>query len=396
MSGMSLLPTAFDWLQPELAKLEAADLRRSLAVRESAQANRVTLNGRSLVNFGANDYLGLAADHRLATAATTAMQELGSGSGASPLVSGRGTAHAALEESLAKWKGTEAALLFPSGFATGSGVIPALVGEGDVIFADEKNHACLIDGCRLAKAMRVLYRHADANHLREQLQSHNAKRKLIVTDSLFSMDGDFAPLADIATLAVENNAMVLVDEAHATGVFGPNGEGLLAEISTKEVIPPAAFIRVGTLSKALASQGGFVCGPQLLIDWLANRARSYVFSTAPATATAAAAIESIKLVQHEPHRRRELRERAAKVRDELLAAGMDIGNSQSQIIPVRVGTPARAIELAARLREAGHYVPCIRPPTVPEGESLARISLSYAHTKDEIARLIESLQAALA
>jgi 8-amino-7-oxononanoate synthase len=381
------------WISDELAKLERAGLRRWLAERSSPQAATVTIDGRELVNFGSNDYLGLASDARLAVAAKAAIDREGWGSGASPLVSGRATSHAELERRLAAFEGTEAALVFPSGFAANAGIVPALADEGDAIFADAKNHASLIDGCRLSRAERFIYPHCDCDALEAMLAtSKSFRRRLIATDTLFSMDGDLAPLPRLVKLAGKYDAMLLVDEAHATGVFGEHGRGVVEHFGLHDGV----HVRIGTLSKALGTGGGFVCGRQSLIDWLANRARPYVFSTAQPAATSAAAITALDIVASEPHRRRELLDRAAALRARLQAQGWQTGNSDSQIIPLYIGDPDRTMQLAARLRDAGYFIPGIRPPTVPEGESLLRISLCWHHEPKMIEELTDGLAGARA
>jgi len=396
-------PDPLAWIDDELAGLERAGLRRRLAERTSPQAATVVLDGHELINFGSNDYLGLAADGRLAEAARAAIEREGWGSGASPLVSGRATSHAELERRLAEFEDTEAALVFPSGFAANAGTIPALVDEGDAVFADAKNHASLIDGCRLARARRFIYPHCDGDALEALLRdARQFRRRLIVTDSLFSMDGDLAPLPRLAELADEYNAMLLVDEAHATGVFGKCGTGVVEHFGLHEGV----HIRIGTLSKALGTGGGFVCGRRSLIDWLANRARPYVFSTAQPAAIAAAAIAALDVVASEPHRRHELLQRATDLRSRLSEQGWQLtpplpmveGRGEaalSQIIPLYVGAPDRTMRLAAELRNAGYFVPGIRPPTVPEGESLLRLSLCYNHTPAMIDELVAALARAI-
>jgi 8-amino-7-oxononanoate synthase len=381
------------WVEGALGELERAGLRRRLAVRSGSQTARVVLDGRELVNFGSNDYLGLAADERLAEAARDASEREGWGGGASPLVSGRSETHAALERKLAEFEGTEAALVFPSGFAANAGVVPALVDEGDAIFGDAKNHASLIDGCRLSKAARFVYPHRDCAALEAMLRDGaRFRRRLIVTDSLFSMDGDLAPLAEIAELAERYDAMLMVDEAHATGVFGTGGRGLVEHLSeTSPALHQRVHVRMGTLSKAIGSGGGFVCGSQSLVDWLANRARTYVFSTAQPPATSAAAIAALEIVEREPERRVSLLKTAAELRARLQEDGWDTGESESQIIPILIGEADRTMHLASGLREAGFFVPGIRPPSVPEGESLLRLSLCYHHTADMIGGLTEAL-----
>ena len=361
---------------------------RRLATRGGPQAAHVTIDGAELVNFGSNDYLGLAADPRLAAAAAEAADEEGWGSGASPLISGRSRAHARLEEALARFEGAEAAMVFPSGFAANAGTIAALAGPGDVVFADRKNHASLVDGCRLSRADVRVYPHGDWQQLGRLLaRTDGDGRRLIVTDSLFSMDGDLAPLVKLADVAERYGAMLLIDEAHATGVFGREGRGVAEQLGVEDRV----HVRVGTLSKALGSAGGFVVGCRSLIEWFIHRARPYVFSTAGPPAAAAAALAALEIVQNEPHRRERLLERAEELCAALCAQGWDVGDSISQIIPVIVGTPGRAVELAAALRERGLFVPAVRPPTVPDGESCLRISLGFAHTPEMIDRLLVAM-----
>jgi 8-amino-7-oxononanoate synthase len=382
------------WIDDELTALQRAGLLRSLAVRSGPQQGaHIVLNGQTLANFGSNDYLGIAsllAKSPANAPILAAMQQSGWGAGASPLVTGRGEYHARLEAALAQFEGTEAALLFPSGFAANAGTVAALVGPGDVIFSDAYNHASLIDGCRLSGARVVVYRHGDAGHLRELLATDSAaaRRKLIVTDSLFSMDGDLAPLDDLAELAARHGAMLMVDEAHATGVFGEQGRGLCELFGVEEGV----HVRVGTLSKALGSLGGFVAGQQRLIDWLTNRARTYFFSTACPEPVAAAGLAALELVRREPHRRTGLLARAAELRQELQRQGWPMPARGSQIIPLRVGDPQATMQLSARLREQGLLVPGIRPPSVPAGESLLRISLTWDHDAATVAALLAGLK----
>ena len=383
--------TPLDWIEEELRELEGIGLRRRLTTRTSRQAATITLDGQTLINFGSNVYLGLAAES-LNDAVIAAIQTHGWGSGASSLVTGRSSLHAELEAALAEFEGTEAALLFTSGFAANVGTITALASKGDVIFSDAKNHASIIDGCRLSGARVQVYPHGDIDYLRMMLPQASAfRRRLIATDGLFSMDGDLAPLCDLAALAEQFDAMLLVDEAHATGVFGNQGRGTVEHWGVEEGV----HVRVGTLSKAAGSIGGFVVGTRSLIEWIANRARTYVFSTAPPDAIAAAGLAGLRRIKEEPHRRTELLSRADQLRRRLIALGCDIGESASQIVPIMVGEPHAAMQFAASLRKSGFFVPGIRPPTVPEGESLLRISLSYAHTEVMIAALIEAVKGCL-
>lgn len=381
------MPNPLSWIDDELKSLDEQGLLRHLRERSSMQSAMITLDGGELINFGSNDYLGLAAE--LGEAARGSIDEWGWGSGASPIVNGRGSLHAQLEAALAEFEGTEAALLFSSGYAANVGAVTSLASKGDVIFSDAKNHASIIDGCRLSGARVQVYPHGDIDYLRMMLAQASAfRRRLIVTDGLFSMDGDLAPLADLAGLAEVHDAMLMVDEAHATGVFGEEGRGVGEHWAVEDGI----HVRIGTLSKGLGSIGGFVAGSQTLVDWISNRARTYVFSTAAPEASAAAGLAALERVQSEPHRRRELLSRASGLRTDLLGNGFDIGESESQIIPIYLGDPERATRLSAELRERGFFVPGIRPPSVPEGESLLRISLSYAHTPEMIDQLVQALR----
>ncbi|HEY4761206.1 MAG TPA: 8-amino-7-oxononanoate synthase [Thermoguttaceae bacterium] len=377
------------WIEEQLDILHKQDLRRRLLTRAGAQSVQINLDGAELINFGSNDYLGLAADPRLTAAVAAMLHEYGWGSGASPLVTGHAELHRRLEQLLAEFEGTEAALVFTCGFAANTGTIGALVGVGDVVFTDRKNHASLIDGCRISRADVRTYPHADWQMLDRLLsKTSNYRRRLIVTDTLFSMDGDLAPLAELADLAKRHQAMLLVDEAHATGVFGRQGRGVAEYLGLEDSI----HARVGTLSKALGCIGGFVAGSRSLIEWLINRARSYIFSTAAPAVTAAAAIAALDIVQNEPERRQELLARAAKLRRQLTDQQWNIGTSASQIIPMVIGQPSRAVALSAALRERGFFVPAIRPPAVPDGESCLRISLTCTHTDEMIAQLLEVLE----
>jgi len=376
------------WIDTELDQLDRQTLLRRLTDRNGAQGAAISLAGRTLVNFGSNDYLNLSADPRLAHAAAEAAHREGVGSGASPLICGHATAHAELEHSLAEFEGTEAALVFPSGFAANSGSIAALAGPGDLVLADRKSHASLLDGCRLSRADYRIFPHNDAERLDGLLaRATQVRRRLVVVDSLFSMDGDLAPLANLVDVCQRRNAMLLVDEAHATGVFGHHGRG----VSELAGVENRISVRIGTLSKALGCAGGFVVGSQPLIDWLVNRARSYVFSTAMPAPIAAAASAALAIVRSEPEPRRRLLNRAATLRHRLEELGWDVGGSASQIIPILVGEPEKAIALAARLLEQGLFVPAVRPPTVPEGESCLRISLTTGHDDTMIDRLLEAL-----
>jgi len=383
-------PERLAWIDEELRKLADADLDRHLQTHAGPQAATLTIVGRTLVNFGSNDYLALANDPRLAEAAAAAAQREGFGSGSSPLVVGHGAAHDALERRLAEFEGTEAALLFSTGYAANVGAVTALVGRGDVVYSDELNHASIVDGCRLSRAQVRVFPHGDAAALAAALGDDSGKfrRRLIVTDGLFSMDGDVGPLADLAALADRHDAMLAVDEAHATGVFGAQGRGTCEAAGIEERVD----VRIGTLSKALGSIGGFVVGRRSLVEWLVNRARPYIFSTALPAATAAASAAALEIVGSEPQRRSDLLRRAAELRKALAAQGWDTAGSTSQIIPLVVGEAGRAMQLAAALRDRGFLVPPIRPPSVPAGACRLRLSLSYGHSPAAIDDLLRTLK----
>jgi len=383
------LPAALGWLTAGLERLAADGLERPQRVRDGRQGGEVVLDGRPLVNFGSNDYLGYAGDVRLTKAASRAACAEGFGAGASPLVSGHSRAHERLEQALAELLDVPAAVTFSSGFAANAATIAALVGPGDLIASDERNHASIIDGCRLSRARVRVYPHRDVAAVDALLATDAAghRRRLIVTDTLFSMDGTLAPLADLCDVAGRHGAMLMVDEAHATGVFGVRGSGLVEEAGCADGV----HIRTGTLSKALGAAGGFVAGHADLIRWLRHAARGWVFSTAHPPAVAAAATQAIELLAEEPRRRGELRTRAAAFRDRLAAAGLDLGGAAAQIVPIVAGPPAAAVALSAALAEGGFFVPAIRPPSVPPGRSLVRASLSWLHADSDLTALADAI-----
>ena len=386
------------WIDDELASLERHGLLRRRRQVISLPGARCLVEGRELLNFAANDYLDLAHDPRVIAAAQRALSEAGVGATASPLISGRSAWHVALEESLAGFERQPAAMLFPTGFAANMGTICALAGKNDVIFSDQLNHASLIDGCRLSQARIRIYRHQDLDGLEDELQRCPAGsprfgigRRLIVTDSVFSMDGDLAPLPELCNLAERFEAILIVDEAHATGVLGANGRGV-AELQGVE---HRIAVRVGTLSKGIGALGGFVAGSQNLIDWLWNRARPQVFSTALPPSICAAAAEAIRLIENEPERRQRLLQSAAEFRRQIVDAGIaTVPHALGPIVPVILHTPERAMQVARQLEDEGFLVGAIRPPTVPPGTSRLRITLSSGHDPADIERLVTALQRA--
>jgi 8-amino-7-oxononanoate synthase len=378
-------------MEDDLNDRRRRDLYRVRRRLQSAQGPRVRWQGRDFINFSSNDYLNLAADPRLARSAARAARRYGCGAGASALVSGRLPPLRALERILARWEGTEAALVFSSGYAANLAVVGTLAQAADAIFSDALNHASLIDGCRLSRAGVYVYRHADLNHLADLLKRETARRRFIVSDSVFSMDGDLAPLAGLLELAERFDCVVLLDEAHATGVLGEHGRGL-TDLLASGLFPSERIVKVGTLSKALGSQGGFVCGSRRLIAWLVNHARPYIFSTALAPPAAAAARCGVALVPAEPERRRHVLGLAEHLRNALRHLGKPIGASCCQIVPLIVGDARAAASLAHRLEEQGLLAPAIRPPSVPEGTARLRISLSAGHSMEDVDRLIVALR----
>ncbi|HXC53532.1 MAG TPA: 8-amino-7-oxononanoate synthase [Candidatus Limnocylindrales bacterium] len=379
-------------LAEELRAVDDRGLLRRLRVIGGAQNGTVLVDGREAVLLCSNNYLGLANHPEVVEAAARATRAFGASAVSSRLISGHMTAHADLEERIAAWKSSEAALLFSTGYHANVGVICSLVGAGDVVVSDELNHASIIDGCRLSRARVAIYRHNDVESLRETLAGcADARRVLVITESVFSMDGDAAPLAAIADAAGEHGAWLMVDEAHAAGVFGPNGAGLAAELGLASRID----IHMGTLGKALASFGSYVAGSRRLIDHLINRARPFIFTTGLPPSAAAAAGAALDVIAREPERAAGLRARARALGQSLRDAGLDVPNLDSQILPVMVGDARRAVAAAARLLELGYYVAAIRPPTVPAGTSRLRLSLMATHTSEQIAGAASALASVL-
>lgn len=374
------------WIDAEADAWSREGLERRLAALGAAEPGRVDRGGRPLVNFASNDYLGLASDPRVVEAAARAAATYGWGAGASPLVSGWREPHEALAAALAGFEGVEAVALFASGYAANLGTIVALVGAGDAVYADRLDHACLIDGARLAGASLRVYPHNDADRLVTILRRDEGRfrRRLIATDGVFSMDGDLAPLVDLADLADRFGAILLVDEAHGTGVWGATGRGAAEACGLR---PEQVHVKVGTLSKALGSLGGFVAGSRRLVTWLQNRARTLVYSTALPPAAAAAAHRALAIVVAEPQRRDHLRLLSGRLRGRLRVAGRSTPEGDGPIVPLLVGAPEAAVALATQLAADGCLVPAIRPPTVPAGTSRLRISLTAAHSFEQIDRL---------
>ena len=365
-----------------LEELRDGGLHRRLRLIEGPQGPRVLLDGRPVLLLCSNNYLGLAEHPAVRAAAGEAAARWGAGAGASRLISGNMALHGRLERRLAEFKGYDAALLFGSGYLANIGVISALAGRGTVVFSDELNHASIIDGCRLARAETFVYRHRDVEHLAWGLREARGRGSLIVTDGVFSMDGDVAPLAELSRLAREHGCRLMVDEAHATGALGPGGRGSVAAAGLSGEVN----VVVGTLGKALGSYGAYVCAGGELVEFLLNSARSFIFSTAPPPPTVAAAMAALELLEAEPDRVGRLGSNSAVLRAALAAEGLAPGGSQSQIVPVEVGDAATTMELSERLLDGGVFAQGIRPPTVPEGSSRLRLTVMATHREDELRR----------
>ena len=376
-----------DMMCHQLDVLDAQGLRRSLRTVASAQGREIVFNGKKVLNFCSNDYLGLAADPRLVRAAEEAMRQRGFGAGASRLVCGNFDAHDALERDLAALKHVPAAIVFSCGYMANTGIIASLVSRGDAVFSDRLNHASIVDGIVLSRADLRRYPHKDMDALRQMLvEAGGARRKLIVTDTVFSMDGDLAPLKDIVRLAKEHNAWVMVDEAHAFGVFGPTGGGLVEAMGLEADIQ----VQMGTLSKAAGTYGAYCAGSPELKEYLLNTARSFVFTTAMPPAVAAAARCALHIMQTEPQRRERVLSLAQKMRDGLKKAGVDTLESETPIIPVMVRKASQAVEMSKALLERGIFVSAIRPPTVPAHTARLRVTVTAGHTDEDIDACLEA------
>ena len=372
-----------------LEELRDRGLYRQLRLVSGPQGPRVLLAGRPVLLLCSNNYLGLADHPKVRGAAAEAAMRWGAGAGASRLVSGNMEPHRQLESRLAEFKGYEAALLFGSGYLANSGVIAALAGAGEVVFSDELNHASIVDGCRLSRAETFVYRHGDLEHLAWGLEQAGGRGSLIVSDGVFSMDGDVAPLPELLELARRHGCRLIVDEAHATGAIGRDGRGSVAAAGLSGEVD----IVVGTLGKALGSYGAYVCAGADTIDLLLNTARPFIFSTAPAPPSVAAAGAALELVS--PQRVERLRANADAFRAALGAEGLDVGASQTQIVPIEVGAAEPAMALCERLLERGVFAQGIRPPTVPEGRSRLRFTVMATHRAGELERAAKLLGGAV-
>jgi len=379
-----------DELAAELAAREAGGLRRSRRLPDSPQRARVTVDGREYLAFCSNDYLGLAADPRLSAAANEGIARYGVGGGASHLILGHSTAHHELEEALARFVRQPRALLFSTGYMANMGVVSALTGHGDAIFADRLNHASLNDAALVSRAAFKRYAHNDLGALERLLKTTPARRRLVVTDAVFSMDGDIAPVAALLELCERHDAYLFIDDAHGFGVLGEAGRGTLAYFN----MASDRFIYMATLGKAAGVAGAFVAGDETLIETLIQNARTYIYTTATPPLLAHALLTSLQIILAEEWRRERLRALIVQLREGLAAAPWMLMSSDTPIQPLLVGGNDEALALSASLAAAGLLVPAIRPPTVPQGTARLRISLSADHEAADVERLVEALLAA--
>ncbi|MDQ5947411.1 MAG: 8-amino-7-oxononanoate synthase [Pseudomonadota bacterium] len=378
-----------DELQGALDSLTAEGLKRRRRTLDSACGPVCTVDGRELISFCSNDYLGLANDPRLISTAQAAATQWGVGSGASHLVSGHLRPHEMLEAAIAEFVGFPRALSFSTGYMANLAIVPSLVARGDAVFADKLNHASLIDAVQLTRADSHRYAHGDVAALSAMLAASNAKRKLILTDAVFSMDGDIAPLPELLELAERHDAWLVIDDAHGFGVLGEHGRGSLSHFGL-----PASprIVLMGTLGKAAGVAGAFVAADALVIEWLLQRARAYIFTTAASPIMAATLLEAIKLIAAADEGRTNLTQRIHQLRAGLADTRWRLLHSDTAIQPIIVGDNAEAVRVAEALLERGLWVPAIRPPTVPKGTARLRVSLSAAHTETHVAALVDALK----
>ena len=374
-----------------LDELAAKHLTRRLLPLESGTGPVVRIAGRDVLLFASNDYLGLARHPDVVAAAVHATQSYGAGAGAARLVSGSLPPHHQLEEALAQFKGTESCITFGSGYLANIGAIPALIGRGGVIFADRLCHASLIDGCRLSGADVRIYEHGDVEHLEGLLaKRRTGRRTLIVTDGVFSMDGDLAPLPELGTLALSYEADLYVDDAHGTGVMGAHGRGTIEHYGMETRIP----LHMGTLGKALGSSGAFIVGPDQSIQYLLHRCRSFMFGTAPTPGSAAAAVAALKIVEREPERRRRLWDNRERLFRGLCRLGFTLAPTVSPIMPILIGRAETALRFAEQLLANDIFAPAVRPPTVPAETSRIRVTVTSEHTKAQVDHALAAFEQA--
>ncbi|MFA5384110.1 MAG: 8-amino-7-oxononanoate synthase [Eubacteriales bacterium] len=380
-----------EFLKTELDSLRKTDLYRQLKWFEGPQSPRTTVNGRNCILLSSNNYLGLTDHQQVKDAALKAVVRWGTGSGGSRLISGNFLLYKELEEKIAQFKNTEEVIVFSSGYLTNIGTISSLVGPEDAVFSDELNHASIIDGCRLSRSRVVIFDHKDMQQLERALsETQDCRRRLVITDGVFSMDGDLAPLPEIVALAEKYNAFVMVDDAHATGIFGSRGTGTVEHFNLEGKVA----VQVGTLSKALASCGGYVTGKSDLINYLRNKARSFIYSTGLPPAAVGSAIAAVDIIREEPEIRARLFDNATFLREGLARLGFTILTRESQIIPILVGDDSLTMAMDKALFERGIFVTGIRPPSVPPGTSRLRVSVMATHTREDLEEVLNVFESA--
>jgi len=378
-----------DFINQTLKNIDEKGLKRSLRDVSGKQSRRIFVDGKDVLNFCSNNYLGLADDVRLSKAAEDSLKTQGFGSGASRLVCGNLDAHRQLEKKIAQFKGSEDCLVFSTGYMANIGIISSVCTRDDIVFSDRLNHASIVDGIILSRATFTRYPHRDMDVLEKMLkEAQGYKKKLIVTDSVFSMDGDIAPLDKIVSLAKKYNALVMIDEAHSFGVLGKNGKGLAEYFGVEKEID----IQMGTLSKAAGSFGAYCCGTKEMIQFFINKARSFIYTTAMPPSVAAASIKAIEIIQSESRRRCEVLANGDRMRNALKQMGFDILDSCTPIIPVVVKEELVAIEFSKKLFDVGIFVQAIRPPAVPSGTARLRLTVMATHTKEDIDFVVEEFQ----
>ena len=388
-------PSWLDEIPDRLAALDAAHLTRRRREVRPAEGASLWVDGRRMLAFCSNDYLGLSQHEALRDAAIQGARDFGIGSGASPMVSGHSEANAALERELAEFVGLERALYFYAGYATNASIVPALVGPGDALFSDALNHACLIDGARLSKATIHRFEHADLAQLAALLQASPARRKLVISDAVFSMDGDVADIPALIALCERHDALLLLDDAHGFGVCGPQGRGSLAAVARTGAQASRRVLYMATLGKAAGVSGAFVAGPATLVEWLLQKTRSYTFATAAPALLAQSVRAALLVIRDEPARLAHLHRNIAHFRaglpEAIAGTGWTLLPSATAVQALVIGANDDALRIMNALADAGLWVPAIRPPTVPEGTARLRIALSAAHAPEDIAALLRAL-----
>jgi len=376
-------------IKPELQTLRDQNRFRSLKQVTSAQEPRICIDGRELILFCSNNYLGLANHPHLNAAAINAIHQYGSSSVASALISGYMTPHVELETRMAQFLGTEKAVAFPTGYMANLGIITTLIGPDDIVFSDQLNHRSIIDGCRLSRAQIAIYNHCDSNHLETHLKkATHHRRRLIITDGIFSMDGDIAPLSELVQLANQYNATLMVDDAHGTGILGANGRGTFEHFG---LLSDAIDIHMTSGSKALGASGGFIASSSDLIDLIRNRSAPYIYTTAMPPQDCASTTAALDIITNAPNLRQHLWKNIETIHNGLQSLGFDLGKSKTQIIPIIIGEDKKTVAISHELYERGIYLYGIRPPTVPEGQSRLRLSVMATHTQEDIARLLDAM-----